>query len=245
MKEDCLLREEKNGVLYLTLNRPEKLNALDTVMFREILDAVKSVEDREDIHVIVLQGAGKCFCAGHDVAVLGQPDQDELFNSNTVRALADSPKAVVALIHSHCYTGALELACAADIIIASENAKIGDTHSKFALRPIWGLTQRLPRRVGISHAKDMLFTSKTINGREAERIGLADYCFADDIFREEAEKVIQKINASSPFSISYIKKIMKETDGQNITCGLDREILVDQYLGPDFKERLDVLNKRK
>lgn len=244
MSEPCLLCEIRNGVCCLTLNRPEKLNALDTVLFRALNKCLDDVERDESIHVIVLKGAGRCFCAGHDVAVLGAEGQDEIYNSRVIARLADCSKAVVAVIHSHCYTGGLELALAADIIIAGENAKIGDTHSKFALRPIWGLTQRLPRRVGASRAKDMFFTNRVISGKEAAEIGLADYCFPDGQLWEGAEEIIGKINANSPYSISYMKQVLRETDGQNMTVGLDRELHVDGILGPDFEARIQQLQKK-
>lgn len=243
MSEQCVLREDKNGVCYLTLNRPEKLNALDSVLFGEIEKNLIELEGRDDIHVIVIKGAGRCFCAGHDVEVLGAEGQDEVYNSRVVTRLAESSKAVVAVIHSHCYTGGLELALAADIIIAGENAKVGDTHSKFALRPIWGETQRLPRRVGITRAKDMFFTNRVLSGKEAAAIGLADYCFPDDQLWEKAEEVIQKINSNSTYSISYMKMMLRETDGQNMSVGLEKEVKVDGILGPDFEQRIKALKK--
>ena len=219
MSEQPILREDKNGVCYLTLNRPEKLNALDSVLFSALDRELEELEKREDIHVIVLSGAGKAFCAGHDVAVLGAEGQDENLNARVVSRLADIDKPVVAVIRSHCYTGGLELALAADIIIVSENARIGDTHSKFALRPIWGLLQRLPRRVGVSLAKDMFCTNRVLSGRDAERFGFANYCFPDDVLWEEAEKIIQRINGNSPYSISYMKRMIRETDGENMSVG--------------------------
>ncbi len=246
MEERCILREDKNGVCYLTLNRPEKLNALDSVLFSALDRELAELETREDIHVIVLSGAGKAFCAGHDVAVLGAEGQDENLNARVVARLADIDKAVVAVIHSHCYTGGLELALAADIIIASENAKIGDTHSKFALRPIWGLLQRLPRRVGVSLAKDMFCTNRVLSGREAERVGFANYCFPQGTLWEEAEKIIQKINGNSPYSISFMKRMIRETDGENMSVGFQKEIstVYAGILGPDFEERISVLTKK-
>ena len=243
MSEQCLLREDKNGVCYLTLNRPEKLNALDSVLFREIEKNLLELEGRDDIHVIDLRGAGRCFCAGHDVEVLGAEGQDELLNTRVVTHLADMKQAVVVVVHSHCYTGGLELALAGDIIIAGENAKIGDTHSKFALRAIWGLHQRLPRRVGVSHAKDMFFTNRVFSGKAAAEIGLADYCFPDDQLWEKAEEVIQKINGNSPYSIQFMKKMIRETDGQNMSVGLEKETQLDGFLGPDFEERIKALKK--
>lgn len=245
MSEQCVLREDKNGVCYLTLNRPEKLNALDSVLFGKIEKHLAELERREDIHVIVLKGAGRCFCVGHDVAVLGAEGQDEVYNSQVVSRLSNMKQAVVAVIHSHCYTGGLELALAADIIIAGENAKIGDTHSKFALRPIWGLTQRLPRRVGVNRAKDMFFTNRTYSGTAAARIGLADYCFPDDQLWERADEVIEKIASNSPYSIRYMKQVLRETDGQNLLAGLDQETRVDGILGPDFETRIRVLTEKK
>lgn len=244
MSERCLLREDRGGVCYLTLNRPEKLNVLDSVLFHQLEEQLIELEGNEDIHVVVLKGAGRCFCAGHDVAVLGAEGQDEVYNSRVVTRLSNLDKAVVAVVHSHCYTGGLELALAADLIIAGENAKIGDTHSKFALRPIWGLTQRLPRRVGLNHAKDMFFTNRTLSGREAERFGLADYCFPDGELWEKADEVIRKIDGNSPYSIRYMKQALRETDGQNMTVGLEREVHVDGILGPDFEARIQVLNKK-
>lgn len=246
MTEPCLLQEEKDGVCYLTLNRPHKLNALDTVLFRAIDDALTDLEGREDIRVIVLKGAGNSFCAGHDVAVLGTEGQDEIFNARVVSRLADIDKAVVTIIHGHCYTGGLELALAGDIIIVGENAKIGDTHSKFALRPIWGLLQRLPRRVGIGLTKDMFCTNRVLNGKEAERVGFANYCFPTDSLWEEAEKIIQKINGNSAYSIRYMKEMLRMTDGENLSVGLQKEIAVvyDGILGPDFAERISALTKK-
>lgn len=247
MGEACILREDRNGVAYLTLNRPEKLNALDSELFRALERELEDLERREDIHVAVLTGAGKAFCAGHDVAVLGAEGQDENLNARVISRLADLPQPVVAVIRSHCYTGGLELALAADIIIVSENAKIGDTHSKFALRPIWGLLQRLPRRVGVSLTKDMFCTNRILSGREAERAGFANYCFPDETLWEEAEKIIQTINGNSPYSIRYMKQMLRETDGANLSVGLQREIGVvyEGILGPDFQERIQVLNKKK
>lgn len=246
MSERPILREEKNGVCYLKLNRPDKLNALDSVLFQAIDKELEELETREDIHVIVVSGEGKCFCAGHDVNVLGREDQDENLNARVIARLADIDKVVITVIHSHCYTGGLELALAADIIIASENAKIGDTHSKFALRPIWGLLQRLPRRVGVGVAKDMFCTNRVFTGSEAAQVGLANYCFPNDTLWEEAEKVIQKANSASPFSVSFMKQMIRDTDGENMSVGFQKEIktVYEGILGPDFEERISVLTKK-
>lgn len=239
-------RRQKWGVLSAPEPPRKALNALDSVLFRALEKELEELETREDIHVIVLSGAGKAFCAGHDVNVLGKEGQDENLNARVVSRLADIDKAVVAVVHSHCYTGGLEVALAADIIIASENAKFGDTHSKFALRPIWGLLQRLPRRVGVSMAKDMFCTNRVLSGQEAVRAGLANYCFPDDQLWQEAEKIIQKINGNSAYSIRYMKNMIRETDGENMSVGLQKEmhVVYEGILGPDFAQRIAVLTKK-
>ena len=243
--EACLLREDKNGVSYLTLNRPEKLNSVDTVLFEAMEKELDEIGKNPEIHVIVLKGSGRAFCAGHDVSGIGNGKQDGYLDSRVVAKLADMPQAVVAIIHGHCYTGGLELALAADIIIAGEGAKIGDTHSKFALCPVWGLTQRLPRRIGVNRAKDMVFTNRVYTGAQAAQIGLADYCFADDELWERADEIVQKINQNSPFTIRYFKQMLRDTDGNNLSVGLESERRAVGVFGPDYKARISAIKRKK
>ena len=90
----------------------------------------------------------------------------------------------------------------------------------------------------------MFFTNRIYSGKEAAAIGLADYCFPDDAFAEMAETVIEKIKSNSAYSISYMKQILRDTDGQNEVVGLEKEVHVDGILGPDFEERISVLTKK-
>jgi len=124
---DLVLREDRNGWALLTLNRPEKLNALTVAMFRELRDHVADLRKDDSIGCVVLRGAGKCFSAGHDLGDIaeGEAVPSRGWHSETLRMLEKLPKPVIAAVHGHCYTGALEVALAADFILAADSAKFG------------------------------------------------------------------------------------------------------------------------
>src|SRR5690625_3467380 len=153
-----------DGLCRLTLNRPEKLNALNAAMFEEIVRCLDAL-DWSAVQCLLLTGAGRSFCAGHDLDDLASGSETnaavEKMENRLVERLATLPVPVVAKVRGHCYTGGLELVLAADIIVAARDARFADTHARFDLVPIWGLSQRLPRRVGMAKAKEMMFTSRS------------------------------------------------------------------------------------
>lgn len=175
-----ITRSDKNGCATLTLNRPDKLNALTVAMFKALRAEVEEIAANKNVGIVVLRGAGGCFSAGHDLQDIahGEDLPSPHFQSETIEMLANLPQPVVTAVEGHCYTGALELALAGDIILASAGARFADTHAKWALTPVWGLTQRLPRRVGLYKAKEMMLTCRTYKGEEAAAIGLANECVA-------------------------------------------------------------------
>src|SRR5262245_32470055 len=172
-----VLREDADGLATLTLNRPDKLNALNVEMFIELRAHVDQISQATDnIGVVVVRGAGKCFSAGHDLADIarGERPPKPNFQADTIEHLANLPQPVISAVVGHCYTGALELALAGDIIFAAESAKFADTHARWALTPAWGMSQRLPRRIGPYKAREMMFTCRTFSGVEAAAMGLAN-----------------------------------------------------------------------
>ena len=130
---------------------------------------------------MVLAGAGRAFCAGNDLAAIAAREQAPTphFQAETIDAIETLPQPVIALVKGYCFTGGLELALGCDLIVAGESAVFGDTHGKWGLAPVWGMSVRLPERVGRGAAKDMMFTGRRVDGREAERTGLADRCVPD------------------------------------------------------------------
>lgn len=236
-----VLRRDKDGAATLTLNRPDKLNALNVEVFRELDAHVRRLAtETETVGLVILRGAGRCFSAGHDLGDIaaGEKLPEPFYQSKVIERLADLPQPVITAVHGHCYTGALELALAGDIVFAAEGAKFADTHAKWALTPVWGMSQRLPRRVGTYKAREMMFTARTIGGREAERIGLANICVADEVFDAELDRLAADILANSWFSHRANKRLVRETDGLPLEAGLAHEIFRGEGRGPDMEARI-------
>jgi enoyl-CoA hydratase len=235
-----VLREDRDGLAILTLNRPDKLNSLTVGMFEELRRHVLALYKDDKVGCVVLRGAGKCFSAGHDLADIaeGEAVPSRGWHSETLRLMERLPKPVIAAVHGHCYTGALEVALAADFIVAAESAKFGDTHAKWALTPIWGMSQRLPRRVGIATAKRLMFTAEMIKADEAFRIGLAEKVVPDADFDAEIDKLARQILANSPFSHAANKRLLEATDARDMDSGLQWEILNNEGVGPDMQARI-------
>lgn len=235
-----VLREDRDGLAILTLNRPDKLNSLTVGMFEELRKHVLGLYKDDSIGCVVLRGAGRCFSAGHDLADIaeGEAVPSRGWHSETLRLMERLPKPVIAAVHGHCYTGALEVALAADFIIAAESAKFGDTHAKWALTPIWGMSQRLPRRVGIATAKRLMFTAEMFGAAEAQRIGLAELVVPDAEFDAAIDKIARQILANSPFSHAANKRLLEATDARDMDSGLQWEILNNEGVGPDMQARI-------
>ena len=155
------------------------------------------------------------------------------------------PQPVVAAIQGHCYTGGLELALAVDLLIATESARFADTHGKWGLTPLWGMSQRLPRRVGVSRAKELMFTSRTVGAPEALAIGLVDGCVPEDRFDEEMEGLVSHILANSSHSNRANKHLLGATEGMPLEEGLRFEREKSPGMAPDAKERIARFTKRR
>lgn len=237
---DGVLCQLEGGLCRLTLNRPEKLNALNAASFALLekhLDAITA----ERVGCVLLVGAGRSFCAGHDlddIAGGGEEDAVKRFETGVVERLATFPMPVVAAVQGHCFTGGLELALAADIIIAAEDAKFADTHAKWDLVPIWGLSQRLPRRVGMARAHEMMFASRTYSGVQAAAMGLANYAVPPNQLASEAEKLCADILANSWRANRAIKKLAADTDGMTLAAGIAWELHHSAGRGPEMQERI-------
>ena len=204
MSGELVLRSDHDGVATLTLNRPDKLNALTPAVFVELRSHIDAIADDDSVRCVVLTGAGRAFCAGHDLDAIatGERAPSRHFEPETIDALESLPKPTIASIHGHCYTGGLELALVCDLLVASESARLGDTHGQWGLVPVWGMSVRLPERVGQSTAKELMFTSRRLGGRDAAAIGLVDRCVADgdldQTVRDLAAEIVALLTAGTP-----------------------------------------------
>jgi len=240
MGVDCLVREDREGLCILTLNRPEKRNALNAEIFERLDAELASIEQStETIGCVVLVGAGPSFCAGADLAATLEHDPLPFsFRPSVVERLANLPQPVVAKVRGHCLTGGLELALAADIIVASASSRFGDTHAKWGFVGIWGMSQRLPRRVGASFAKLMMFSARMLDGPEALRVGLADICVPDAELDGEVDRLVGDILGNSWHTSRAAKRMVRETDGMTLAQGLAHEHAAGAGHAPDWRERV-------
>ena len=238
---DLVLRQDADGAATLTLNRPDKLNALNVDLFAALEAEVGRLEQQTDsVGLVILRGAGRCFSAGHDLSDIstGERLPAPNFQARIIARLANLPQPVITAVHGHCYTGALELALCGDIILAAEGARFADTHAKWALTPVWGMSQRLPRRVGTYKAREMMFTCRTYSGREAAEMGLANMCVPDGEFDAQIAALAAQILANSWFSHRANKRLLRETDGLPLDAGLAQEVYHGEGRGPAMQERI-------
>jgi enoyl-CoA hydratase len=250
MAYETIIYQSNGGIGRITFNRPQAMNALTPAMLKELKTAVLEAGKDVDVKVIVLTGAGRAFCAGVDLKAMG--DQ-KLVNGKVgdfldvpARELIDAmrcvPKAVIGLVNGFCFTGGLEIMLACDIVIASEDAKIGDTHAKWGLRPTWGMSARLPRRVGYLKAKEISFTAEAITGKEAERIGLINTVVPADKLEEALQGMAKKIMGNSAQSIAAYKKLYNANESLVLDKSLELEFGSDFEI-TDSLERLSAFIK--
>ncbi|GIV34675.1 MAG: enoyl-CoA hydratase [Chitinophagales bacterium] len=231
---DILFRKE-GAICRIELNRPSVLNALSPRLVLELKQAFEAAASDKECGVIVLSGAGRAFSAGVDLKAMNETIQGGKFSQDDILkaglALIDNiqtmPKVCIAMIHGFCYTGALELALAFDLIYVAEDAKLGDTHTKWGILPKWGMSQRLPQRVGLLRAKEMSFTAKTITGREAEAYGLANRALPAENLQAYVNEVAQQILNNSRQTIAAFKKLYYEGSHTTLREGLNFELSYD------------------
>ena len=245
---DLVMREDIDGISVLTLNRPDKLNALNVALFQNLLDHINDIAGQSNsIGCVVLKGAGRCFSAGHDLGDIaaGEKLPRPNFQAKVIEALTELPQPVISAVHGHCYTGALELALAGDLILASEGAKFADTHGKWALQPVWGISQRLPRKIGNAKATEMMLTARTYTGAEALAMGLVVQVYADADFETEVLAYCREMLENSWHSLRGYKTLLNATDGMSLGEGLAYEVYNGIGTGPDMAERIAGFGRKK
>ena len=243
---ELVLRADAEGVATLTLNRPDALNALSPDLFVTLRGHVESIAgDVENIGCVVLRGAGRSFCAGNDLKAIqaGQEAPSPTFQADTIDMIENLPQPVIAEVRGHCYTGGLELALACDLLVASTTAKFSDTHGKWGMTPRWGMSQRLPRRVGPLKAKEMSYTGRAYSGAEAAALGLVNQCVDDAELESVVQNMAADIVANSWHSMRGYKMLYNRGQDYTFHDGLAFEMAESPGRGPDIEERLKAFSK--
>jgi len=236
---ELVLFERRGDVAVLTLNRADKRNALNLALWGELETHVAAIEALgEAIGAVVLRAAGPVFCAGNDLKERGVAAPCANYQASIVTKLAQLPQPVIVAVQGGCFTGGLELALAGDIVLAGESASFADTHGKFALVPVWGMSQRLPRRVGQWKAREISFTGLPVSGAEAARIGLANHCLPDAELEARTMEMAEAIAAQSRHSVFAYKRLYTAQADLPLDAGLAYEIVRSEGVGPDFAERV-------
>ena len=226
--------EEKDQVVWITLNRPEKMNALTPEMLVQWNHALEATKENKNCKAIVVTGEGRAFSAGVDLSVFQKTKVEPGFDMHKdgmsiMHHLETLSVPTIAMVNGFCYTGAMELMMAFDLIYVADEAKIGDTHAKWGIPPKWGMTQRLQNQVGARKAKEMSFTTQPVTGIEAARIGLANKSVPLVELRKTVEEVTTKIVGNSSQAIKAIKEMYefgnKNTLAQGIQFELDYEVV--------------------
>jgi len=250
-----LLIDREDNVAVLTINRPEKYNALNDEVVEEISAAMDELAADEEVRAIVITGAGdKAFISGADIGMLRdlQKSGDAVANSRRGQAMTlkveNLPKPVIAAVNGYALGGGLELAMACDIRLASENARLGQPEIGLGVSPGYGGTQRLPRLVGKGMAKLLIFTGDMIDAQEALRIGLVQRVVPQAELLTEAKALAGKLAAKSPLTLAACKEAINRGLEVDLERGLTIESLEFGVLRSteDYEEGTSAfLEKRK
>ena len=226
---ETILVEKRERVAIITINRPDKLNALNSTVHEEGVAALDELKNDDEVRVVVITGAGeKSFIAGADISEFaGQTpvSQRSVFQNPTLFNSIDSfPKPVIAMINGFCLGGGCELSLACDIRIASKNAKLGQPEINLGLIPGGGGTQRLTRLIGEGKSMEMILTGDMIDAETALSLGLVNHVFPSEELEERTLKMASKIASKSPIALQMAKESVKTASKANLDEGLRREI---------------------
>jgi enoyl-CoA hydratase len=237
-----VLRENHAGTAILTLNRPEKLNALSKELIESLEEHVDALaRETKSIGLVILRGAGGNFSSGHDMGeVLAQVKAHAKPHHyvEVIDKVANLPQPVISAVQGHCSTGALELALAADLIVAEESAQFCDAYARWGLTPIWGLSLRLPHRIGTPKAAEMMFTCRTYTGREAHEMHLVNFCYSEQEFEAGLAALARDILANSWYSNQVNKRALLESDGLTLEDAHALNLFKNEGLAPDAVQRV-------
>lgn len=233
MRAQELLIRRSGAVVELTLNRPDALNALSRALVAALVDAIRTLSQDDSLRCLVLTGTGRAFSAGVDLKELSQAsdiasslnlhDQDNLLS--VVRAC---PHPMISAVNGFAVTGGLELALMGDFLIASDTARFADTHARVGITPGWGLSQILPRLIGINRARQMSLTGAFIDATTALDWGLVNEVVPADHLLERAHEIAAQICETDASTMRRIRDLINVSADSGLSDSLAREIDVYQ-----------------
>ncbi len=242
-EKSLLLEIDDDGIAVITLNRPEKLNALNRVVRGELMEMVDALAEDDRVRVAILHGAGeKAFVAGADVsefAARTPAEQRELYNHRRVYdAIAAFPKPILCAIHGYCLGGGSELALACDLRVADRTARFGQAEIRLGLIPGAGGTQRLARLVGPGQAMRIALSGDLVDAEEAYRIGLVEFLVDEGQHLVKAREVAGRMARWSPVALRLAKRSIRAAFETPLSAGLEleKELFLAAFASEDGRE---------
>ena|SRR6218665_386519 len=259
---DILRDAPIEGVCRLTLNRPDALNSLTFAMYEELIDQLESVRYDHDVRVVVLTGAGRAFCAGHDIRGAGSPSwvPEGLGKAQNQSRIMDKlgqipivmralPQPVICAVNGAAAGAGYPIALAADMTLAARSAKFVNAFHNAGTGHELGFSYLLPRLVGMQRAAELMLTARPVFAEEAERIGLILRCVEDDALMDEALKLAEAVMVNSPIGIAVTKGSMwRNVDAPSLEAAIEMEnraIFMSQSTQDSAEKRKAFIEKRK
>lgn len=254
MSHETLIYEVKDAVATVTFNRPDVMNATNDTFYRELRDVLRDIAADDAVGCVILTGNGRGFCAGADVKSMN-PDMPLLARrrrhrwilSDILQPLVNLEKPVIAAVNGFAVGAGFNIALAADIIVASENAVFSQIFTRLGLVPDLGGLHLLTRVVGLNKAKELCFTAKKIGAAEALSLGIANHVVPHDRLMDEARKLAGEIAAGPPTALAMIKSLLNKSSNSTFEQMLEYEAFAQTvaYTTPEHKEGVAAFREKR
>ena len=256
MSDEAVLADFDDGIATITLNQPERMNALSDELKRGLESALDAVDERDDVRCIVIQGSGKAFCAGGDVGGMADRDESERTPRDRVRELVETCERIpirlyntdiptVAKVDGYCLGAGVGIALACDVQFSSENASFGLVFRNVGLSMDFATSFLVPRAVGWNVAKELALTGKIISAERAAALGLVNHAYVSDEFESETAELIDSIATGPTVAVGYSVRNIDRSYGGTIREAVEREAEAQNtaYETDDYEEGVNAFSE--
>jgi len=232
MQEREVTSEIRGDAMWITLNRPDAMNSISPAVIAGVDAALDVAEQRPELRAVVLTGTGRAFCAGADLKFVrndtGGDGASRFLNSllALLNRIESFPRPVIAAVNGMALAGGLEMVLCCDLVIASQSARFGDAHANYGLLPGGGGSVRLPRKIGPTRAKYLMYSGEFATAATMESAGLVNQVVADDNLMAAVETVVGKIGTKSPLGLARMKALVNDGLEQPVEVALRQELLM-------------------
>lgn len=253
--DEVLSDQREDGSLWLFMNRPAALNSLTDGLVAGLAAGIEEASRDMAVRAVVISGVGRAFCAGADLKYAVRYEGDQVTPSidflervaALLNAIETAPQPVVAAVNGLALAGGLEIVLACDLVFAAESANFGDAHANYGLIPGGGASARLPRKVGPTRAKWLLFSGEFISAARAEQLGIVNEVVPDDQLGARVSEVVATLASKSPLGLKRMKELVNGALEQPLSTALRAELLASElhYRSLDMREGLEAFAAKR